>query len=77
MTSTAPLIDHADLQRTITDAARDICDGFRRDRIPIEASLAIVTYVLGLLTDQLPADQRASFLRAFAKDLRRTPRRDA
>jgi hypothetical protein len=71
MTSTAPLIDRADIQRTIARCAADICDGFHREGIPIEVSLAIVTYVLGLLTDQLPADQRASFLRAFAKDLRR------
>jgi hypothetical protein len=67
----------AELQRSIANCAADILAGFQRENIPTEVALAIAATVTGMLADQLPAEQRAPFLRAYANDLLRVPRYDA
>jgi uncharacterized protein (DUF1919 family) len=72
---TATTRTRADLQRSIADTAADICADFQRQRIPTTVAIAIAACVVGMLVDDLPAEQRAPFLRAYARDLLRTPRR--
>ena len=59
----------ADLQAAIADAAAEILPNLRAQRIPTNVAIAIAATVVGQLVDDLPAEQRAPFLRAYAADL--------
>ena len=67
----------AELQANIAECATNIVADLKRQNISTQVGIAIAATVVDLLADKLPAEQRATFLRAYARDLLRVPRYDA
>lgn len=67
----------AELQANIAECATNIVADLKRQGISTEVAIAIAATVVGMLTDDLPAEQRATFLTAYARDILRVPRYDA
>ena len=74
---THPADLRADLMRTVTECAANIVADLERQNISTQSGIAIAATVVGMLADQLPAEQRVAFCQAFARDLLRVPRLDA